>query len=78
MKIVLYDHLISETDEPEKPFTFVPDGDYEGFKWEKGKWVHIDKVFTYKLQDGQAPVGDPILDSQGNHDQEKLKKHQRE
>jgi len=78
LKIVLYDHLISETDEPEKPFTFVPDGDYEGFKWEKGKWVHIDKVFTYKLQDGQAPVGDPILDSQGNHDQEKLKKHQRE
>lgn len=62
LKIVLYDHLISETDEPEKPFTYVPDGDYEGFKWDRGKWVHIDKVFTYKLQDGQAPVGDPILD----------------
>ena len=73
LKIVLFDHLISETDEPDKPFTFVPDGDYEGFKWERGKWVHIDKVFTYKLQDGQAPVGDPILDQQGNHDEKKLK-----
>jgi hypothetical protein len=73
LKLVLFDHLISETDEPEKPFTFVPDGDYEGFKWRNGKWVHIDKVFTYKLQDGQAPVGDPILDPQGNHDEKKLK-----
>ncbi|MGC4034993.1 MAG: hypothetical protein QM764_03455 [Chitinophagaceae bacterium] len=72
LKMILYDHLISETDEPEKQFTYVPDGDYEGFKWEKGKWVHIDKVFTYKLQDGQAPVGDPILDNQGNHDENKL------
>jgi hypothetical protein len=72
MKLILLDHLISETDEPEKLFTYVPDGDYEGFKWQNGKWVHIDKVFTYKLQDGQAPVGDPILDSRGNRDEKKL------
>jgi hypothetical protein len=72
MKLILLDHLISETDEPEKAFTLVPDGDYEGFKWQNGKWLHIDKVFTYKLQDGQAPVGDPILDSQGNRDDKKL------
>jgi hypothetical protein len=72
MKLILLDHLISETDEPEKLFTYVPDGDYEGFKWQNGKWVHIDKVFTYKLQDGQAPVGDPILDTRGNRDEKKL------
>jgi hypothetical protein len=36
------DHLISETDEPEKKFTYVPDGDYEAFRWQNGQWVHVD------------------------------------
>ena len=72
MKIILYDHLISDSEEPEKPWTFVPDGDYEGFKWMGGKWVHIDKVFHFKLQDGEAPVEDPILDIKGNKDEKKL------
>jgi len=72
LDMILVDHLISETDQPELAWTFVPDGDQEGFKWENGKWVHIDKVFTYKLQDGQAPVGDPLLDPKGNRDEKKL------
>lgn len=61
LKLILVDHLISETDEPDKPYTFIPDGDYEGFEWVKGKWVHINKVFNQKLEDGQAPVPNPIL-----------------
>lgn len=73
LDLILVDHLISETDEPDLPWTFVPDGDQEGFKWENGKWMHIDKVFTFKLQDGQAPVGDPLLDPKGNRNEEKLK-----
>ncbi|HET9745901.1 MAG TPA: hypothetical protein VFP97_09320 [Chitinophagaceae bacterium] len=73
LKMILFDHLISETDEPEFPWTFIPDGDYEGFKWQNGMWVHVDKVFTYKLEDGQAPVGDPLLDAKGNRNEEKLK-----
>lgn len=73
LNMILVDHLISETDEPELPQTFVPDGDYEGFKWTNGKWLHVDKVFDQKLEDGQAPVPDPILDSKGNANQEKLK-----
>jgi len=72
LKMILVDHLVSEDDDPEHQWTFVPDGDQEGFKWENGKWVHIDKVFTYKLQDGQAPVGDPLLDPKGNRDEKKL------
>jgi len=72
MNMILVDHLISESDQPELPWTFVPDGDQEGFKWENGKWVHIDKVFTFKLEDGQAPVGDPLLDIKGNMDEKKL------
>ncbi len=71
--LILVDHLISETDEPDKPYTFIPDGDYEGFKWQNGKWLHIDKVYNYKLEDGQAPVPDPIRDAKGNNNEEKLK-----
>lgn len=73
LKLILFDHLISETDEPNAPWTFVPDGDYEGFKWQNGQWVHVDKVFNFKLEDGQAPVGDPLLDPKGNMNEEKLK-----
>lgn len=70
--MILVDHLVSESDQPELPWTLVPDGDQEGFKWENGKWVHIDKVFTLKLEDGQAPVGDPLLDVKGNRNELKL------
>ena len=73
LKLILVDHLISETDEPEFPWTYIPDGDYEGFKWQNGQWVHVDKVFNYKLEDGQAPVGDQLLDYKGNKNEEKLK-----
>jgi hypothetical protein len=65
--------LISETDEPDFPWTYVPDGDYEGFKWQNGQWVHVNKVFNFKLEDGQAPVGDPLMDFKGNKNEEKLK-----
>ena len=47
--------------------------DYEAFKWVNGKWQHIDKFFHEKLEDGQAPVPNPIRDVKGNTNQEKLK-----
>jgi hypothetical protein len=59
MDLIIYDHLISESNEPNKKYTYIPDGDYEGFKWKNGQWVHIDKVFTFKLKDGEAPVINP-------------------
>jgi hypothetical protein len=72
LNLIIVDHLISETDEPDKPYTFVPDGDSEGFAWKGGQWLHIDKVFDYKLQDGQAPVPDPVRDAKGTNNELKL------
>lgn len=72
LDLILVDHLVSETEEDDKPYTFIPDGDYEGFKWDKGKWVYVNKVFNQKLEDGQAPVPDAILDEHGNRDEQKL------
>lgn len=54
--LIIYDHLVSETNEPQKKYTLIPDGDYEGFEWKNGQWLHIDKVFDFKLKDGEAPV----------------------
>jgi hypothetical protein len=77
--MILVDQLVSETDEPENKWTYVPDGDNEGFKWENGKWVHVEKVFNYKIDMrgvdpllGKPPVGDPLYDSKGNKDEKKL------
>jgi hypothetical protein len=72
-QMIVYDHLISETNEPDNPWTFIPDGDYEGFQWQKGKWVHVDKVYNQKLEDGQFPMPDPLKDANGNNNEEKLK-----
>ncbi len=60
LDMIIYDHLISETNEPAKKYTYIPDGDYEGFRWDNGKWVHINKVFDQKLEDGKAPVEKPL------------------
>jgi hypothetical protein len=59
MDMIVYDHLISATNEPGKPYTYVPDLDYEGFKWKAGKWVHIEKVFHDALPLGKFPVQQP-------------------
>jgi len=72
MNMILVDHLISESEEDDKPYTLIPDGDYEGFEWKNGKWIHVNKVFNQKLEDGQAPMPDPLMDDNGNRNEEKL------
>ena len=66
MDMIIFDHLESESNEPQKKFTLIPDGDYEGFKWQNGKWEHVAKVFDQKLEDGQAPRPEPVYDDKGN------------
>lgn len=77
--VILVDHLVSETDEPDNKWTYIPDGDNEAFKWENGKWMHVDKAFDYKIDmtgvdpyTGKPPMGDPILDPKGNRNEKKL------
>lgn len=66
LNMIIFDHLISETGDQQKRFTLIPDGDYEGFKWKDGKWIHVEKVFeTQHLQDGQAPIPKPFYDDNG-------------
>ena len=74
MDMIVFEHLISENNNVAEKFTLIPDGDYEAFKWENGKWVYVSKVFTQKLEDGQFPLPDPIKNDNGSSDEEKLNK----
>jgi hypothetical protein len=60
LKLIIAEHLISETNEPQKRYTYVGDGDYQGFKWKENRWVFIPKVYNQKLTDGQVPLEKPI------------------
>ncbi len=86
MDMVIFDHLISESDEPHRPQTYIPDGDFEGFQWKNGMWVHVNKVFTdvpdeFKKVDpllGNAPAEEAIRDKDGNIDEKKLEERSRQ
>lgn len=73
MDLVVYDHLVSEGDQPQKKDTYVPDGDFEAFQWKGGHWVHVEKrLFNTVLKDGQAPMEAKMLDDQGNANEAQL------
>jgi hypothetical protein len=76
--IIVYDHLISESNEPQKKSTYIPDGDFEAFKWQKGQWVHIERLdFAQKLKDGDFPKENTILDAAGNANEQQLEEASR-
>lgn len=72
LDMIIFDHLISEAKDPSKKFTLIPDGDHEGFKWKDGKWMYVEKVFNFTLQDGQFPMEVPLKDASGKTNEAKL------
>lgn len=70
--MIVFEHLESESNEPKKKWTLIPDGDYEGFKWSTGKWIHVEKVFNQVTPEGKEPVPSPLKDNQGNLQEDKL------
>jgi hypothetical protein len=76
--IIVFDHLISESNEPDRKSTYIPDGDFEAFKWQNGQWVHVERLdFEYKLKDGQFPKESVILDDAGNANEQQLEEASR-
>lgn len=76
--LIVFDHLIPESNEPERKSTYIPDGDFEAFKWQNGQWVHIERLdFAYKLKDGDFPAESTILDNAGNINEQQLEEASR-
>jgi hypothetical protein len=65
LQMIIKEHLVSETNEPNKKYTLVGDGDYEAFKWMDNTWQYISKVFTYVTPENQPPVPSKILNDNG-------------
>jgi hypothetical protein len=58
---IIFDHLVSVKHEL-LGMTLIPDGDFEGYKMEKGLWTYVNEaVKTTVLEDGQAERPFPIL-----------------
>lgn len=60
-KMILFDHLIPFPSPYTGSVTYVPDGSYDGLKFEKGKWIFVDKVFNDVME--EAPRPNPVLDA---------------
>ncbi|MEI9959404.1 MAG: hypothetical protein WDM90_24500 [Ferruginibacter sp.] len=69
MDMIVVEHLVSENNQPNKKWTLVGDGDYEGFKWKNGKWIHVEKIFNQVTPLGKEPVPSPLRDASGNIDE---------
>ena len=78
MDMIIFEHLVSESNQPNKKWTYIGDGDYEGFKWINGYWVHIEKVYNNITPLGKEPLPNPIRDSEGNINETRLKDNEEE
>ena len=78
LDLIIIEHLVSESNEPNKKWTYIGDGDYEGFKWLNGKWVHIEKIYNLITPLGKEPLPNPIRDKDGNINESKLKGNEEE
>jgi len=65
-QMIIYDHLIPFPSPYGRDMTQVPDGSYDGYKFEKGRWKYVDKVFDDKQKD--VPFPEPILDARKDND----------
>jgi hypothetical protein len=73
LNMIVMEHLVSESNEPNKKWTLIPDGDYEGFKWINGRWAYVSKIFNDVTPEGKEPVPAPIRNTTGDIDYSKLK-----
>ncbi len=59
--IIIYDNLIEMPGLHGEGNNYFPDGSYQGYKLDKGLWMHIDNVFTQTQEVAPRPY--PVLDN---------------
>ena len=65
-QMILMDHLIPFPSPYGRDMTNVPDGSYDAYKLDKGRWKYVDKVFDDKQKD--VPFPEPILEERKEKD----------
>lgn len=55
---IYFDHLESETNDPGRRYTYIPTGQYDGFRWQNGMWTFVKDIIPITLlPEGQQPIG---------------------
>ncbi len=66
MKAVYFDRLISQVNDPNRKYTYVPSGQYDGFRWKSDRWDMVeDLIPVQEMKDGEAPVPQPRKKNRG-------------
>ena len=59
-KVIIFDKLVSQVNDPNRKYTYVPSGQYDGFRWDNDTWTYLrDLIPVTILKDGEAPALDP-------------------
>jgi len=57
---IIFDKLVSITNDPGRKYTYAPSGEYDGFMWANETWNYqIDLIHVQILKDGEAPDDEP-------------------
>lgn len=57
---IYFDKLVSQVNDPNRKYTFVPSGSYDGFKWRGSKWGYVQNLIPIDIrEDGEAPTPKP-------------------
>jgi hypothetical protein len=61
LNAIFFDKLVSQVNDPNRKYTFVPTGQYDGFRWGNDQWNYVEDLIPVDpLKDGQAPSPNPV------------------
>lgn len=59
-KMIVFDKLVSQVNDPHRKYTYAPSGQYDGLYWDNDTWNYKrDLIPITILQDGEAPSDPP-------------------
>lgn len=65
MNMIVLDHLMQRIGRlPGQGPTFLPDGTYEGYAYNEGRWTYKRKLFNHSYGNDNAPRPKPVLNTQ--------------
>lgn len=62
LNAIFFDRLVSSINDPNRKYTFVPSGQYDGLRWgNNGHWNFVeDLIPPLQMKDGDAPAPKPV------------------
>ncbi len=74
--MIIFDHLMPRMGQQAgQGSTYVPDGTYEGYKYEKGSYVYVEKIFDHIYD--EAPRPEPVFNNGTGNKKDILGKEKR-